>query len=107
MNDFYSAASQVIPVLLLAIVIDLSPAGERAVGPYRYLARAAAFAGLFGELLALGGLSFDEEEQTTLNTVVAAIVWTVLILLLCASGWSIWRHSTRSRTELDGNKGAK
>lgn len=81
MNDFYSAATQVIPILLLAIVVEIRLPTTARVASRSRLRVAVAIASA-AEALALAGLSFDEERFPFVNEVVASVVWLAIVLLL-------------------------
>ncbi|MEU5000043.1 hypothetical protein [Streptomyces sp. NPDC021622] len=94
MNDFYSAAAQIIPVLLLTLVLQ-SPRRLRdlfASTPMRMrrglaLFKAMVWLSVLAEVLALGGLSFDEERFPKLNTAVAIFVWSDVLVLSAGIAW--------------------
>ncbi|MGW2706892.1 hypothetical protein [Streptomyces sp. NPDC001340] len=111
MNDFYSAAAQVIPVLLLTLVLE-SPRRLRdlfANTPARMRRGLALFCTLLwlsvlAEVLALGGLSFDEEHFPKLNTAVAIFVWSDVLVLAAGIAWVAVR-SLQQTFRGDGQSG--
>ncbi|MDG4858759.1 hypothetical protein P8605_11450 [Streptomyces sp. T-3] len=111
MNDFYSAAAQIIPVLLLTLVLQ-SPRRLRALfadTPVRLrrglvLFNALLWLSVLAEVLALGGLSFDEERFPKLNTAVAIFVWSDVLVL--AAGIALVAMRTLQQTfRDDGHSG--
>ncbi|MET8162882.1 hypothetical protein ABZT34_01250 [Streptomyces sp. NPDC005329] len=112
MNDFYSAAAQVIPVLLLTLVLE-SPRRLRGLFPDPRarerlgltLFCALLWLSVLAEVLALGGLSFDEERFPELNTAVGIFVWSDVLVLAAAIAWLAVRtlqHAFRD----DGHSGS-
>ncbi|WP_055565976.1 hypothetical protein [Streptomyces atriruber] len=107
MNDFYSVAAQIIPVLLLTLVLesprrlrDLFPGTPARVRRGLALFSALLWLSVLAEVLALGGLSFDEERFPELNTAVGIFVWSDVLVLTGAIAWVAVR--TLQRTFRDG-----